>query len=538
VVLTVRRSPFFLGVAALVLVAAGNSAYALCPAWDCNKTYNLNDGASYNGTDYKNTGGTMGAGTLCAYPPSTYNWWSVGAGNCSGGATATKTPTKTATPTATATSGGGATATRTNTATATATTSGGGSISQSAWYQVKNVNSGKCVDAAGNNTANGTVVQQWTCYNNAAQQFQFVATDSGYYKVVNRNSTAQGWDVNGGTGATGDLVKVQLWNYTGGTNQQWLPVSEGGSNYHFVARHSGKCLDVNAASTADGVQLQQYTCNNSGAQSFTMTSQAAAPTVVPPPAATATTAPAGGIGSIVSSGQFDQIWNPATRSSTYTYADFKTAADSYYPALCGTGDTNTRKRECAAYFASKDQETGMGQYDRELYCQPGGGGYGGAACNYCGGSSCGACAAGQQYWGRHAVQLSWDYNYCLASGQVGTNLHADPNAIFNNRVTGWRLSDWYWMTQLGPSVSNGYGTWPMKTAHDAITTTDGSGNYGFGGTIRAVNGGIECGSRVQQQINRVTYYNGSGGDEEDSSGGTLGVLGYAGGIFGRRFCSP
>ena len=58
------------------------------------------------------------------------------------------------------------------------------------------------------------------------------------------------------------------------------------------------------------------------------------------------------------------------------------AADSYFPALCGTGDTNTRKRECAAYFASKDQETGMGQYDRELYCQPGGGGYGGAACNY------------------------------------------------------------------------------------------------------------------------------------------------------------
>src|SRR6185369_7951328 len=107
--------------------------HALCPAWDCNKTYNLNDGASYGGVDYKNTAGTMNAGTLCAYPPSTYNWWSVGTGNCSGGATATATRAATATATS------GATATRT--AAPTATTSGGG-ISPSAWYQVKNVNSG------------------------------------------------------------------------------------------------------------------------------------------------------------------------------------------------------------------------------------------------------------------------------------------------------------------------------------------------------------------------------------------------------------
>jgi hypothetical protein len=247
------------------------------------------------------------------------------------------------------------------------------------------------------------------------------------------------------------------------------------------------------------------------------------------------------IGSIVSSAQFDQIWNPGTRSATYTYADFVTAAASYYPGLCQTGDSNTQKRECAAYFASKNQETGVGQYDRELYCQPGGGGHGGAACNYCGAAgACGSCASGQQYWGRHAVQLSWNYNYCAAGNGMGlgSGLHSDPNSIFNNKVTGWRASNWYWMTQLGPAVSNGYGTWPQESAHDAITTTDGSGNYGFGGTIRAVNGSIECQSRVQQQLNRVTYYNGSGGDEEDSSGGTLGILGYTGGAFGRRFCSP
>jgi hypothetical protein len=245
----------------------------------------------------------------------------------------------------------------------------------------------------------------------------------------------------------------------------------------------------------------------------------------------------GGIGSIVSSSQFDTIWPPGQRAATYSYGDFVTGA-TYYPGLCGTGDTNTQKRECAGYFASKDQETGVGQFDRELYCQPGGGGYGQVACNYCqGGSPCGACLA--QYWGRHAIQLSWDFNYCLGQTQIPVSgIFADPNQIFSNKVTGWKAADWYWMTQLGPAVSNGYGTWPLVTAHQAITATDGSGNYGFAGTIRAVNGAIECQSRVQQQINRVMYYNGTASDEEDSSGGTLGVLGYTGGVFGRRFCSP
>jgi hypothetical protein len=262
---------------------------------------------------------------------------------------------------------------------------------------------------------------------------------------------------------------------------------------------------------------------------------------------TSTSGGGSGIGSIVSSAQFDQMWNPSTRSATYTYADFVTAANSYYPALCGTGGTTVQKRECAAYFASKDQETGMGQYDRELYCQPGGGGYGGTVCNYCdsGNQPCGACAGGQQYWGRHAVQLSWNYNYCNAGNGMGlgTGLHTDPNSIFNNKVTGWRASDWYWMTQLGPAVSNGYGTWPQETAHSAITST-AAGLHGFGGIIRAVNGGIECGSRVQQQINRVTYFVGSGYNEAaPGAGSTAAILGYAGttadGISGQHlWCSP
>jgi CubicO group peptidase (beta-lactamase class C family) len=53
-----------------------------------------------------------------------------------------------------------------------------------------------------------------------------------------------------------------------GTNQVFQPVSEGDGYYHFVARHSGKCVEVPGASTVDGVQLEQHTCNGTAAQSF------------------------------------------------------------------------------------------------------------------------------------------------------------------------------------------------------------------------------------------------------------------------------
>lgn len=140
---------------------------------------------------------------------------------------------------------------------------------------VVNNNSGKCVDARAAATANGTAVQQYACNGSAAQQWQFTATDSGYFQVGSQSAPAQVWDDSGVSAADGSLI--QLWTYGGGSNQQWLPVAETGGSYHFVNRYSGKCLDVPSASTADSTQLQQYTCNGTAAQSFTLGS------AVPPP---------------------------------------------------------------------------------------------------------------------------------------------------------------------------------------------------------------------------------------------------------------
>ena len=98
--------------------------------------------------------------------------------------------------------------------------------------------------------------------------WQFRSTSNGYYRVVSRHATSLVWDVDGGAGATGDGARVHLWSYVGGTNQQWQPVALGGGLYRFVARHSGKCLDVRDVSTSDGAQIQQWACTGGVAQSF------------------------------------------------------------------------------------------------------------------------------------------------------------------------------------------------------------------------------------------------------------------------------
>ncbi|WP_330309523.1 MULTISPECIES: ThuA domain-containing protein [unclassified Streptomyces] len=144
------------------------------------------------------------------------------------------------------------------------------SPSETAWYSLTNAGNGTCVDARSAATANGTVIQQYACNGTQAQQFQLRPTDSGYRQAAIRANPQQVIDVTGVS--TADNAPLQLWSYSGGQNQQWLPVKESTGRYHFTARHSGKCLTAASAST-NSVQLTQRTCDGSAAQSFTLTAQ-------------------------------------------------------------------------------------------------------------------------------------------------------------------------------------------------------------------------------------------------------------------------
>jgi hypothetical protein len=150
---------------------------------------------------------------------------------------------------------------------------GGTGINTSDWYEVVNQNSGLCASAAGGSTANGTAVEQLACTGATSQLWQFVPTSvSGYYEILNDNAQSEGesWNITGGVGATASGTLLQTWNYggVGNTNALFAANAQSGGYYTFTADNSGLCIDTPDASTASGVQLQQYTCNGTGAQSF------------------------------------------------------------------------------------------------------------------------------------------------------------------------------------------------------------------------------------------------------------------------------
>ncbi|WP_173068880.1 non-reducing end alpha-L-arabinofuranosidase family hydrolase [Phytohabitans houttuyneae] len=88
---------------------------------------------------------------------------------------------------------------------------------------------------------------------------------TAWYVLLNRNS-GKALDVNGVSSADG--ANLIQWTRTNATNQQFQFVDSGGGYYRLKARHSGKVVDVNGASTADGTQLVQWSDHNGTNQQF------------------------------------------------------------------------------------------------------------------------------------------------------------------------------------------------------------------------------------------------------------------------------
>ncbi|MBF6593468.1 MAG: RICIN domain-containing protein [Thermaceae bacterium] len=130
-------------------------------------------------------------------------------------------------------------------------------------YNLVNTNSGKCLDVAGNSTANGGNVDISTC-NGSTNQKWLIETVGNNYKLTSVNSSKV-LEVSGGSTKPG--ANIQQWNYWGGLNQQWL-IQPNGSNYQLVSPNSNLCLDVYNFGTNDGTNVQQWSCTGSGAQQW------------------------------------------------------------------------------------------------------------------------------------------------------------------------------------------------------------------------------------------------------------------------------
>ncbi|KAL2920874.1 Acidic endochitinase SP2 [Bienertia sinuspersici] len=195
------------------------------------------------------------------------------------------------------------------------------------------------------------------------------------------------------------------------------------------------------------------------------------------------TTPSGGganVSDIVTQSFFDGIIGQAAASCAgknfYTRAAFLSAVNAF-PAFGDSGSSDENKREIAAFFAHVSHETTNLCHIEEND---------GAAMNdqFCDQTAQYPCAPGKKYYGRGPLQLTWNFNYGAAGQALGFNGLGNPEQVATNADTSFKAAMWSWMTNV----------------HSVM-------NQGFGATIKAINGGLECNGKNQAQANdRVQFY--------------------------------
>ncbi|CAM8976956.1 unnamed protein product [Rhodiola kirilowii] len=190
------------------------------------------------------------------------------------------------------------------------------------------------------------------------------------------------------------------------------------------------------------------------------------------------------VGDVVTDAFFNGIIGQAGDScvgkSFYSRAVFLDALNSY-PGFGRVGTADDSKREIAAFFAHVTHETGHFCYIEEIN---------GPSGDYCDENNTQyPCNPNKQYFGRGPIQLSWNFNYGPAGESIGFDGLGAPETVANDPLVSFKTALWFW----------------MNNCHTAITS-----GQGFGATIRAVNGALECDggnpSTVQTRVRYFTEY--------------------------------
>lgn len=187
------------------------------------------------------------------------------------------------------------------------------------------------------------------------------------------------------------------------------------------------------------------------------------------------------VSSIVTQAFFDSIIGAADPScpgkNFYSRSVFLQAIDSY-PLFGREGSVNDSKLEIAAFFAHVTHETGHMCYIEEID---------GASKDYCQETNTRyPCAGDVGYYGRGPLQLSWNYNYGPAGENIGFDGLNHPEIVADDNIISFKASLWYWMNYVHSIIVSG---------------------QGFGETIRAINGNLECDGANQATVRaRVEYF--------------------------------
>ena len=136
-------------------------------------------------------------------------------------------------------------------------------------YKLQNRNSGKFLDLDNNNTGNQTAIVQYDDeYMDATQIWTLteIGGEKGVYSICTSANKRQGMDVADWSKDNG--AQVQLYEYIGNRNQQFIVVEKGDGYYQFVSRLSGKVIEIPSSSKDNGEWIKLYDNNGTNTQQW------------------------------------------------------------------------------------------------------------------------------------------------------------------------------------------------------------------------------------------------------------------------------
>uniref|UniRef100_A0A7N2MTM6 chitinase n=1 Tax=Quercus lobata TaxID=97700 RepID=A0A7N2MTM6_QUELO len=174
-------------------------------------------------------------------------------------------------------------------------------------------------------------------------------------------------------------------------------------------------------------------------------------------------------------GILDQADSNCAGKYFYSREAFLEALNSY-SEFGGDNLVDDSKHEIAAFFANVAHEIGQLCYIEEIN---------GASQDYCDWSNSQyPCNPNEKYYGRGPLQPSWNYNiYRAAGNDIGFDGINQPDTVATDPVISFKTALWFWMNNV----------------HSVL-------GQGFGATINAINGDIECSENFDSVQHRVDYY--------------------------------
>jgi predicted chitinase len=179
-----------------------------------------------------------------------------------------------------------------------------------------------------------------------------------------------------------------------------------------------------------------------------------------------------------------------------------------YGNFCSEKDLQTDKKELAAFLAQIAHETRHGENgkytDGLMFIHESN-----TSLPYIADNDNYPPVAGQKYYGRGPIQLSYNGNYGYASDCIFGDkkvLLNNPGLVETDPVVAFKTAIYFWMTPqtYKPSAHDVMtGKWQPNAADKAANRTPG-----FGMTINIVNGEVECnqGEDIYSMNDRIAFY--------------------------------